>query len=97
MNLTVAGLIGALGVWMLGCAYQGYRARFVGFLGVLLVGLALNTLWMALHLNAHPLELNAIVAQIALMLYGVCAFGFGWLAGRLVRQLRASRVDDQPV
>jgi hypothetical protein len=35
------------------------------------------------------------MAQAALVLYGLCAFGFGWLAGRLVRQFRASRVDDQ--
>lgn len=95
MNLTIAALIAVLAVWMLGCAYQGYRARFLGFLGVLLVGMALNMFWMALHLNATPLEGNALMAQAALVLYGLSAFGFGWLVGRVVRQFRASRVDDR--
>ncbi|OAN73634.1 hypothetical protein A8B82_19155 [Sulfitobacter sp. EhC04] len=97
MTTTIAALIAALAVWMLACGYQGYRARLAGFLGVLILGMALNMLWMALHLNATPLEGNALMAQAALMLYGLCAFGFGWLAGRVVRQFRASRVDDQTV
>lgn len=97
MTTTIAALIAALAVWMLACGYQGYRARLLGFLGVLILGMALNMLWMALHLNATPLEGNALMAQAALMLYGLCAFGFGWLAGRVVRQFRASRVDDQTV
>ncbi|MDD9721232.1 hypothetical protein PVW51_11020 [Sulfitobacter sp. PR48] len=95
MSPTIMALIAVLAVWMLACAFQGYRARLLGFLGVLILGMALNMLWMALHLNATPLEGNALMAQAALVLYGLCAFGFGWLAGRLVRQFRASRVDDQ--
>lgn len=94
MTPTIAILIATLAVWMLACAYQGYRARFWGFAGVLVLGMALNMLWMAVHLNATPLEGNALMAQAALVLYGLCAVGFGWLAGRVVRQFRASRVDD---
>ncbi|QFT60359.1 hypothetical protein FIU94_16135 [Sulfitobacter sp. THAF37] len=94
MTGTVVILVAILGAWMLACAIQGYRVRPMGFVGVLLVGLALNMLWMALHLDARPLEGHALMAQAALTLYGLCAFGAGWLVGRVVRQFRASRVDD---
>lgn len=97
MTLIIALLVAALAAWMLACGYQGYRARFAGFFGVLAIGVGVNMVWMAVHFNAPPLDPNALIAQGALTLYGLCAFGFGWLAGRLVRQFRASRVDEQAI
>ncbi|APE43057.1 hypothetical protein BOO69_06220 [Sulfitobacter alexandrii] len=97
MTGTIAVLVAILAAWMLACAVQGYRVRLLGFAGVLVLGLALNMLWMTLHLDARPLEGNALIAQAALTLYGLCAFGAGWLVGRVVRQFRASRVDDSTV
>lgn len=86
-------LVPGLAVWMFACAYAGYHKRFVLFGGVLLAGLALNTLWMVLGLNAKPLSPNALVAHAGIVLYGISAVALGFLVGRISRAFRASRVE----
>ena len=58
-----------------------------------MAGLALNMAWMMIGLNARLLEINALIAQASAALYACAAFGCGWLAGRIMREWRASRVD----
>lgn len=93
MSMTVTSMIAVLGVWMLACAWTGYHKRFARFGALVLVGLGVNMLWMVAGLKAHPLDANALLAEVSLLLYAVFAFGIGWLVGRLARQLQASRVD----
>ncbi|WP_370401855.1 hypothetical protein [Sulfitobacter sp. JB4-11] len=94
MSLTVTSLIALLCVWMLACAWTGYHKRFARFAALLLVGLGVNMLWIVAGLKAHPLDPNALLAEVSLLLYGVFAFGMGWLVGRLVRQWQSSRVKN---
>ena len=94
MSPTVVTLIAVLCVWMLACAWCGFRARIVMFLAVLLGGLAANQLWMMIGLKAKALEYNLIFAQLSAMCFAVFALGCGWLAGRVARQWQASRVED---
>ena len=89
----LAPVIGVLCLWMIACAWCGYQRRYVGFLAVLLGGLALNALGMAYLLNAQPFEANALMAQTAAVLYAFCAFGVGWFAGRIRRAWRESRAE----
>ena len=63
MNMTLILLVTILLLWMAACTLCGYRGRFVGFLGVLLAGLTLNMAWMVYGLQAHPFEMNALIAQ----------------------------------
>ena len=93
MSGTIILLIVALSVWMGLCAWCGYQLRFVRFIAVLVVGLGLYLLWMMAVLNAKPLEPSAVMALTAAVLFAVCAFGCGYLAGRIVRQFRDSRVE----
>jgi uncharacterized membrane protein YqjE len=93
MNAEVILLMIALIFWMGICAWCGYGLRVMRFLAVLVAGFALYTLWILVVFNATPLEPNALMALVALLLYGVGAFGCGYLVGRLVRQFRASRVE----
>jgi putative Mn2+ efflux pump MntP len=97
----VNGLILILGaflvVWMGACVYYGYKARIVAFLAVLCTGLAINLTWMMVGLNARLTEPNLLIALASAAVYGVCAFGFGMLVGRLVRAWRASAVDSPEV
>ncbi len=93
MTGTITFLIAVLAVWMLACAWCGFRARFVLFLGVLIFGLALDAGWIVFGLHTQLLDPHAMMAQAAVALYGICAFGAGWLAGRIVRQWRDSRVN----
>lgn len=94
MSGLVATLIGVLLVWMAACAWCGFGGRFKIFAGVLLGGLVLNQLWLMIGLKASFLEPNLIFAQFSAFLYGIFAFGCGWLAGRVARQFRASRIED---
>lgn len=87
--VLVVGLL----IWMLGCAYAGFRARFGLFAIILLAGMGLNTLWMVFGLDARPLSNPALTAHAAALLYGISALGFGWLAGRIARRFRETRVD----
>ena len=93
MNMLVLILISLLIFWMLACAYCGYHLRILRFFAVLIAGLALNMAWMMIGLNARLLEINALIAQASAALYACAAFGCGWLAGRIMREWRASRVD----
>lgn len=93
MSVTVVTLVLVLAIWMLICAWCGFRKRFVAFAGALIAGLALNMVWMVFGLQAKPFGANALMAEMSALMYGVAAFGIGWLAGRLVRQWRASRVE----
>jgi hypothetical protein len=56
------------------------------------IGLALNMVWMMGGLDAHPLEVHALIAQASVTLYALCAFGLGWFVGRIARAWAASRV-----
>ena len=94
MSMTVTSMIALLGVWMLAIGWTGYHKRFGRFMALLLVGLGVNMLWIVVGLKAHPLEANALLAEVAVLLYGIFAFGIGWLGGRLARQFQASRVND---
>lgn len=86
-------LVPGLFIWMLGCAYAGYHKRFGLFAFVVLIGMALNTLWMVLGLNAKPLSPNAMVAHAGMLLYAVSAVALGFLTGRIASAFRASRVE----
>lgn len=81
-------------LWMLACAFCGFRGRFWHFVAVLGAGLALNTMWMVFGLDAHPFEVHALIAHAAAILYASAAFGTGLLLGRLIRQIKASSVRD---
>ncbi len=95
MTITVTTLVAVFAVWLLACVWCGYRVRVLAFVGVVLMGLALNMVWMTFGLNARPFEVDALMAQTAAIMCGVGAFGVGWLAGRMVRQWRDSRVEVQ--
>jgi hypothetical protein len=97
MSVTVLTLIAVLAVWMLLCAWCGYRARYLLFVGVLLGGLALNLAWMVFGLKTHPFDIHALSAQMAAVLYAVGAFGCGWLVGRFARRWQDSRVEDRGI
>jgi hypothetical protein len=86
-------LVAVLTAWMLICGWCGFRRRFFGFLATLLVGLAMNMAWMIIGLNSHPFDAHALMAQMSVLMYGIGAFGVGWMAGRLVLQFRKTRVD----
>lgn len=93
MSGVILPLVVVLLIWMAACAWAGFARRFVAFLGILIVGLMLNTAWMVIALDATPFEANAVIAQGAATLYAVCAFGSGWFAGRIRRAWRQSRVE----
>ena len=94
MTPVVMALIIVLCFWMALCAVCGFRRRLLLFVGLLLTGLTVNQVWMMVWLNAKLLEPNALMAQAALSMYGVCAFGFGWLASRVARAWADSKVDE---
>lgn len=93
MSMTLTSMIALLAVWMLAIGWTGYHRRFGRFFALLMVGLGVNMLWIVTGLKAHPLDPNAILAEVSVLLYAVFAFGIGWLAGRVARQWQASRVD----
>jgi len=92
MTALAFALIAVLLVWMTACVWTGYKVRTKSFLVVLAVGLGLNMAWMMIGLDARALEPHALVAQVAIALYGISAFGFGWLIGRVRRAWRESAV-----
>ena len=94
MTPLVLTLVTVLALWMLACAWCGYARRVGLFFVVLCAGFALNSLWMVIALDANPLRGHALTAHAATLLYGVSSVGAGWLVGRLVRQYRATRVED---
>jgi hypothetical protein len=96
MSPVVWMLVAVLAVWMLACAWCGYARRFVLFIVVLCSGIALNSVWMMTALDANPVRGHALTAHLATLLYALTAVGAGWLLGRLVRQFRATQVEDSP-
>ncbi len=86
-------LVGGLVLWMFGCGYAGYNKRFGLFVVILVVGMSLNTAWMVLGLDARPFSPPAMTAHLAALMYAICAVGTGFLAGRLIRGFRESKVD----
>lgn len=94
MSTLIVVMIAVLVVWMLACAWCGFRKRFGLFAVALLGGLALNMASMMIGLDARFLEPNALMAQGAVTLYGICAFGFGWLVGRVARAWQSSSVKE---
>lgn len=97
MSGLILLLMALLVIWMMACAYYGYKARFLAFLAVLCAGLAINVVWMVFGLNARLTEPHLLIALASVVVYAFCAFGCGWLTGRLVRQWRASVVDSRGV
>ncbi|MGB3244336.1 MAG: hypothetical protein WBB25_07370 [Sulfitobacter sp.] len=97
MNGLVLTLIAILAIWMLACAWCGFRGRFRIFAAVLLGGLVANQLWMMIGLSAKLIEPHVLLAQVAASFYAISALGAGWLAGRVARLWRASRVEDASV
>lgn len=97
MSGLEAILVGVLLIWMLACAWSGFRTRFKVFAIVFIGGMAANQLWMMFGLNAAPLEPHLLVAQISAGLFAISAMGMGWLAGRVHRQWRITRVEDAGV
>jgi 4-amino-4-deoxy-L-arabinose transferase-like glycosyltransferase len=93
VSVYVPYLLAVLAVWLLVCIYTGFRLRFMLFVCVLLIGLGLNALWMMTALEARPLERSALVAQASLLVYGLCAFGVGFLARRIRRTWKQGEVD----
>ncbi|MEX3315855.1 hypothetical protein [Sulfitobacter sp. PS-8MA] len=90
---TLLALLTVFALWMVACIWTGFRARIWLFFAVLAIGLALNATWMVLGLDARVLEPHALLAQVSVILYAVGGFGAGWLAGRMARRWRESRVD----
>ncbi|MFK7838070.1 MAG: hypothetical protein AB8B60_17810 [Sulfitobacter sp.] len=88
----MAPLVAVLLLWMVFCALCGFRKRYVGFLAMLLGGLALNMLWMVFGLNAQPFEPHALLAQFSAVIYAVCAFFIGWFARRVQQAWQDSKV-----
>ena len=88
----IQSMLVALIVWMLLCAWCGYRARLSWFVAALLAGLALTIVWVAMVLGAGPLEANALMGYASALLYALAAFGSGWIVGRFVRGWQASRI-----
>jgi hypothetical protein len=86
-------LVGGLALWMFGCGYAGYNKRVGLFFVILVVGMSLNTVWMVVGLDARPFSPPAITAHLAALMYAICAVGTGFLAGRLIRGFRESKVD----
>ena len=97
MTPLVYALIVALGFWMAICAGCGFRRRVLLFVGALLTGLTINQLWMMAGLNAKFFEPHALMAQAAVVMYGLCAFGSGWLVSRVSQAWAESRVDGTEV
>lgn len=87
-------LLGVFAVWFGACIWCGYQSRLLRLAVVLAVGLGLNAAWMVWGLDARVFEPHALIAQASLVLYAVGGFGLGWIAGRLVRRWRESRVED---
>ncbi|MGB5864211.1 MAG: hypothetical protein WBG95_07900 [Sulfitobacter sp.] len=89
----VGPVIAGFGVWLLGCGYAGYKIRFLAFACLVVVGIALITVYIIYGLYQAPLSPHAIMAQSAALMLSVSAFGMGWLLGRLVKRFRDSAVD----
>jgi len=90
---TLAALLTVFAVWLVACIWAGFRTRFLLFLLVLSIGLALNAMWMVFGLDARVLEPHALFAQVLVVLYAVGGFALGWVAGRLLHRWRDGRVD----
>ena len=93
MNFLAVTLVAILAIWMFVCIWCGMKQRHRSFLVVLIVGLGMNLAWMMIGLDARATEPHALVAQAAITLYGLSAFGLGWLAGRVRRAWRESAVS----
>lgn len=89
----MTGLISSLLAWLALCLWAGFARRFVAFFGILLGGLALNALWMVFGLGVAPFEPNALLAQMAAVLYALVAGFVGWFAGRIQRAWRDSKAN----
>ncbi|MEM6304155.1 MAG: hypothetical protein AAF744_05505 [Pseudomonadota bacterium] len=97
MSPVVYALIIALCFWMALCAVCGFRRRFLLFLGTVITGLTINQIWMMAGLQANFLEPHALMAQMALIMYGLSAFGAGWLVSRITQAWADSRIDGPEV
>ena len=97
MTATEIILVLCLALWMGACAYCGYQRRFLGFLAVLLAGLAVNMAWLMQGLSAHPFDVHALVMDAALTIFAVCAFAAGLYAHRVRRVWQETKVDDPGV
>lgn len=94
MTLASIALVAVFAVFLIFCGVCGYRLKLVGFISVVVSGWTLNFTWMTLAFNARPLDANALTAQLALAVYGLCGFTTGWMISRMVRKFRATAVED---
>lgn len=94
MSLSFIALIAVFVVFLIFCGVCGYRRKLVGFISVVVSGWTLNFTWMTLAFNAKPLDANALSAQLALAVYGLCGFATGWMISRMVRKFRDTAVED---
>ena len=90
---TLAALLTVFVIWLIACIWTGFRARVLWFFIVLATGLALNATWMVFGLDGRVFEPHALLAQLSVLFYAVGGFGLGWLAGRVAKRWRESRVD----
>lgn len=91
---TLLALLAVFVLWLIACIWTGFRARVLWFFIVLVIGLSLNAIWVVFGLDARVFEPHALLAQVSVVLYAVGGFGLGWLAGRVAKRWRESRVDD---
>ena len=94
MNTTMLALIAAFAVLLILCGICGYRRRVLGFVTVMVTGWTLNLLWMIVALNAGPLDMDALTAQGALFVYGLCGFATGWMISRITTKFRETTVEE---
>lgn len=94
MNLTLLSLIVVFAAFLILCGICGYRRRLLGFATLMVTGWTLNLIWMMLALKAKPLDLDALSAQGALFIYGLCGFATGWMVSRITRKFRETAVED---
>jgi len=93
--LLMSSFVFGLVAWMLACGYTGYHKRFGLFLFVVLVGLALNALWIVLWLDVDPFSYYALTAQLGMLSYAFGSLGIGWFLGRMAGKFRESKVTSE--
>lgn len=86
-------LVAGLALWMFGCAFAGFYRRYKLFFLIVAIGMALNTVWMVIGLDAKPLGGPALMAHSAALIYAFCALGAGFLAGRIAKRFHDSKVN----
>jgi len=87
-------LLVVLVCWMLICVWCGFGARIIWFGIALMLGMALNLIWVTLVLRVDPLSTHALMTYFSALLYALASFGLGWIVGRFVRSWQSSQIGD---